>query len=89
MKQANEALKRHIKKLNKKINYLNKQIELKNDFIKELEEIEDNRLIIELRHIKDNEIEDFWKRCEFEEDSIKYTITFTRRLEDNEIKSEL
>ena len=56
MNQEARDLKRHIKKINRKIKYLEKELENKKEYIKELEDIEDNRLILCLRNIKNDEI---------------------------------
>lgn len=94
LKKEPYELKRHIKKLNRRIRYLEKELENKNEYIKELEDIEDNRLIILLRHIKDDEILDFHYSCartqnngKFE-DSLTYNIYVKRKYNDLESEGE-
>ena len=83
MKETQEAkdLKRYIKKLNSKIRYLEKVVEYKNQYIDELENIEENRLILFLRHIKEDEILDFHYSCGLteNEDSLTYNIYVKRK----------
>jgi len=83
MKETQEAkdLKRYIKKLNSKIRYLEKVVEYKNQYIDELENIEENRLILFLRHIKEDEILDFHYSCGLteNEDSLIYNIYVKRK----------
>lgn len=85
MNQEVKDLKRHIKKIKRRIRYLEKELENKKEYIKELEDIEDNRLIILLRHIKEDEILDFHYSCartqnngKFE-DSLTYNIYVKRK----------
>lgn len=92
--QEAKDLKRHIKKLKRRINYLEDILIIKNEYIKELEDIEDNRLILFLRHIKEEEILDFHYSCgrtqnngNFE-DSLTYNIYVKRKYNNLESKEE-
>lgn len=77
--EERENLNRCIKKLKRRVNYLERQIENKNQFIKELEDIEDNKLIIYLRHIKEEEIKYFDYSCTLNnENLLEYHITIKR-----------
>ena len=94
MNQEASDLKRHIKKINRRIKYLEKEIENKDNYIKELENIEDNRLILYLRHIKEDEILEFDYSCgrtqnngKFE-DSLDYNIYVKRKYNNLESKGE-
>lgn len=94
MNQEAKDLKRHIKKINRRIKYLEKEIENKDNYIKELESIEDNRLILYLRNIKEDEILDFHYSCERTqsngkfEDSLTYNIYVKRKYNNLESKGE-
>lgn len=91
MNKEADDLKRCIKKLKRRINYLEKEIENKNIYIKELEDIEENRLILMFRHIKEDEILEFHSSCRRTQDnnggfenSLEYNIYMKRRYEPNE-----
>lgn len=56
MNEELKNLKRHIKKKDRRIAYLKRELENKNNYIKELEEIEENKLILLLRHFKEEDI---------------------------------
>lgn len=80
MNQEARDLKRHIKKLNRRIKYLEKEIENKDNYIKELENIEDNRLILYLRHIKEDEIKYFNYSCTLNNEGLlEYHICVKRK----------
>lgn len=77
--EERKNLNRCIKKLKRRINYLERQIKNKNQYIKELEDIEDNKLIIYLRHIKEEEIKYFDYSCTLNnENLLEYHITIKR-----------
>lgn len=94
MNQEIIDLKRHIKKINRRIKYLKNEIENKDNYIKELENIEDNRLILYLRHIREDEILDFHYSCERTqnngkfEDSLTYNIYVKRKYNNLESKGD-
>lgn len=77
--EERKNLNRCIKKLKRRINYLERQIENKDQFIKELEDIEDNKLITYLRYIKEEEIKYFDYSCFLNnENLLEYHITIKR-----------
>lgn len=89
MNQEATDLKRHIKKINRRIKYLEKEIENKDDYIKELENIEDNRLILYLRHIKEDEITYFdYSSTLNNEGLLEYHICIKRKYNNLESKGE-
>lgn len=79
MDQEKKDLIRHIKKLNRQIEALKRKLEINENYIKELEDIEDNRLTCLLRDIKNKEMEYFDYSCFVNaEDLLEYHITIKR-----------
>ena len=88
--QEVKELKRCIKKLKAKLRSYERKLENNECYIKELEDIEDNRLILYLRDIKNDEILDFNYSCERTqnngkfEDSLTYNIYLKRKYKGEE-----
>ena len=79
LQEENKHKDKCIRKLKSHINYLDNKLSLKRDYIKELEDIEDNVLIRFLRHIKEKEILDFNYSCgENKDGSLDYNIYVKR-----------
>ena len=78
--QEIKNLKRHIKKLDRRIKYLNQKLEYQREYIKDLEDIEDNDLTCILRDIKNEEMVYFDYSCALnEEELLEYHITIKRK----------